>query len=74
MCVWEGFGILANFSKLVMTSVLAVPCGKMQQLIFVWILQQFYVLIVTSAIAPNSRGNLSQTEGVKEANRRYAGG
>lgn len=31
--VWEFFGILASFSKLVMTSVLTVQRGKMQQLI-----------------------------------------
>jgi len=33
--VWE---FLANFSKLVMTSVLSVRCGKMQQLSYYYIL------------------------------------
>lgn len=48
MCVCVGgFGILANFSKLVMTSVLTVQCGKMQQLLFfVWIKLYLCVFIV----------------------------
>ncbi len=68
-----GFGILANFSKLVMTSVLTLQCGRMQQLILFGLYSIFIVFIVKSAVARSSRGaatrfwwNLAQAEGVKK--------
>lgn len=49
-----GFGILANFSKLVVTSVLIVPCGKMLELFFFSIMIYVFMVHRSAAVENNS--------------------